>query len=121
MELTEEIKSAARQLGQSLRQDSYIRTYLSAVQEIQNDSDASALEKKMYDVYESLIARQQAGEQLSREETRDFYDLRQQVQSHPLISKRDNTLRLVKPYLNQVAEEIGFLLGVDYTALAKEQ
>lgn len=121
MELAEEIKAAARQLGQSLRQDANIRAYLSAAQEVQNDSEAGALEKKMYKTYESLIARQQAGEHLSREEIRDFNDLRQQVQSHPLISKRDNVLRLVKPYLNQVAQEISFVLGVDYTALAKEQ
>lgn len=119
MELTEEIRTAARQLGQFLRQEDYIRTYLDTLKEIQADPEASMLEKNMYEVYESLLARQQAGEQLSQEDTRAFYQLRQQVQSHPLISKRDNILRLVKPYLSQIADEISFPLGVDYTALAK--
>ena len=40
---------------------------------------------------------------------------------HPLIARRNDMLRLVKPYLNQIAEEISFVLGVDYSALAKPQ
>lgn len=121
MELTNEIQTAARQLGQSLRQEEYVRAYLDALNECQIDARASALEKHMYEVYEALIARQQAGEQLSQEDTRDFYELRQQVQAHPLIFRRNDLLRLVRPYLNQVAEEISFLLGVNYAALAKPQ
>lgn len=121
MELNEEIKAAARQLGQSLRQYDYVRSYLDAFEEIQADPEASAMEEKMYDLYEALIARQQAGEILDREDTRLFYELRQQVQNHPLISKRNDMLRLAKPYLSQVADEISFLLGVDYAVLAKPQ
>lgn len=119
MELTEEIRIAARQLGQSLRQEDYIRAYLDALNECQADPEASALEKKMYEVYEALIARQQAGEQLSQEEIRSFNELRRQVQANPLISRRNNMLNLAKPYLSQIADEISFPLGVDYTALAK--
>ncbi len=121
MELTEEIQTAASQLGQSLRQDEHVRAYLDSLKEFQSDPEASALEKKLYEVYETLLARQQAGEQLSQEDIRPFNELRGQVQSHPLISRRNDMLRLVKPYLNQVAEEISFPLGVDYTALAKPQ
>lgn len=72
MELTQEIQTAARQLGQSLRQAEHVRAYLDALKESQIDPQASALEKKMYEVYEALIARQQAGEQLSQEEIRPF-------------------------------------------------
>jgi cell fate (sporulation/competence/biofilm development) regulator YlbF (YheA/YmcA/DUF963 family) len=119
MQLTEEIKTAARQLGQALRHDDYVRAYLDALKESQTDPDASALEKNMYDVYEALIARQQTGELLDQEDARAFYELRRRVQAHPLISKRDDLLRLIQPNLAQVAEEIGFVLGVDYTALAR--
>lgn len=121
MELTEEIKVAARQLGQSLRHDDYIRTYLDALRETQTDPGASALEKKMYEEYKTMITHQQSGEELNQDDTRLFYELRQQVQNHPLISKRTDKLRLVKPYLVQIAEEISCVLDVDYAALAKPQ
>ncbi len=100
MELTEEIKTTALQLGQALRQDEDVRAYLDALQQTQTDPDASALEKKMHEVYEGLIARQQVGEQLNQEDTRAFYELRQLVQHHPLISKRNDLLSSIKPYLN---------------------
>ncbi len=121
MELGEEIKAAARQLGQALRQDDYIRTYIDALKAAQIDPDASALEKKMYDEYKALIARQQVGEGFNQEETRAFFELHQEAQNHPLISKRHDKLRLVKPYLAQIAEEISCVLDVDYAALAKPQ
>jgi cell fate (sporulation/competence/biofilm development) regulator YlbF (YheA/YmcA/DUF963 family) len=119
MELTKEIQTAARQLAQCLHQDKHIRTYLEALEESQTDPEASALEKQMYDEYEALIARQQAGEMLSQEDTRSFYELRQKVQDHPLISRRDRLHRQIKPYLNEIAQEISFALGADYTVLAK--
>lgn len=119
MELSEEIQLAARQLGQSLQHDEYVHAYLDALQESQTDLEASTLEKKMYEVYEALITHEQSDEQLGQTDIHPFNELRQQVQAHPLIVKRNNLLRLVKPFLNQVADEISFVLGVDYLALAK--
>ena len=119
MELTLEIQTAARHLGQCLRQDAYIHKYLDALEETRTDPEVSALESKMYAEYERLIAREQEGEILSSDDTREFYELRQQVQDHPLISTRHRTLRQFRPYLNQIAEEISLVLGVDYTTLAK--
>lgn len=119
MELTPEIKTAARHLGQCLRQDDYIRKYLDALEETHIDPEASALEKNMYDEYERLIAREQAGEILSNADTRNLYELRQQVHDNPLISRRNRMHRQIRPYLNQIAEEISSVLGVDYTILAK--
>ena len=119
MELTPEIQDAARHLGQCMRQDDYVRTYLDALEESHTNPEASALEKNMYDEYERLIAREQAGEILSNADTRDFYELRQQVQDNPLITRRNHMHRQIRPYLNQIAEGISFLLGVDYTILAK--
>lgn len=119
MVLTSEIQAAASQLGECLQQDRHIRTYLDALEESRTDPEASTLETRMYEEYEALIARQQAGEMLSQEDTCVFYELRQQVQDHPLISRRDRLHRQIRPYLNEIAEEISFALGVDYTALAK--
>ncbi len=119
MELPEEIKNAAQALGISLRQDDFMRAYLEAVEEVQADPDARQLEERFYVSYNSLITRQQSGEQIGGEEMHAFFELRRRVQEHPAISKRDNELRLIKPYLTDVADEISTSLGMDYTTLAR--
>jgi cell fate (sporulation/competence/biofilm development) regulator YlbF (YheA/YmcA/DUF963 family) len=121
MQVTEEIKDAARQLGQALWQDDYIRLYLDVLQATQADPDASALEKKMYEAYEGLIGRQQTGEESSEEDIQTFRKLRSQVQQHPLVSQRTDMLNTIRPYLRQIAEEISSVLGVDFAALARTQ
>jgi cell fate (sporulation/competence/biofilm development) regulator YlbF (YheA/YmcA/DUF963 family) len=118
VELPEEIKNAAQALGKSLHADDFLRAYLEAVEAFRADLEARQLEEQLYATYNALIARQGAGEQLSREETQDFYDLRRQVQADPAISKRDNELRLIKPHLAEIADEINAPLGVDFTTLA---
>lgn len=121
IKLSEEIQIAAHQLGQSLRQDDHIQAYLNALQECQDDPQASALEKRMYEVYQALIARQQVGEQLGQEDIQPFNELRQQVQANPLISRRHDMLQFARPFLNEIAGEISSVLDVDYVALAKPQ
>lgn len=119
MELDEKIRAAALQLGQVLRQDERVQAYLDALKETQSDPQASALEKKMYEVYEELVTCQQVCEQPDPELIRAFYELRRQVQMHPLISKRYEMLSVLQPHLNEIAEEINFVLGVDFSALAR--
>lgn len=121
MDVPEEIRDAASALGKSLRQSDYLRPYLDAIEIFQADPEARALEMQLYDTYSSLLTRQQAGEKLSSEETQAFYDLRRRAQIHPVISRRENALRLLKPYLVQIAEEISALLGMDYTTLARSE
>ena len=99
--------------------DDYIRKYLDALEETRTNPEVSALESKMYAEYERLMAREQQGEILSDEDTREFYELRQQVQDNLLILRRNRLHRQIRPYLYQIAEEISFVLGVDYIALAK--
>ncbi len=119
MELDEKIKVAALQLGQALRQDERVQAYLDALKETESDPEASTLEKKMYEVYEKLVTCQQVCEQPDPQLTRTFYELRHQVQTHPLISKRYEMLSVLQPHLNEIAEEINFVLGVDFSALAR--
>lgn len=121
MVLTDEIKKAAQALGKSLHDDEFMRPYHQAVAEYESDPEAVELENQLYTLYEELVKRQQAGEQISREETKAFYELRQRVQSHPLIVKRNNALQMIKPFLADVADEISMLLGVDYTTLVKPE
>lgn len=119
MELINKIQATARQLGQSLRWDKHVRAYLDAEAKCQADPEASALEKKMDLLYETLIAHEQSEELDSREDMNEFERVRKQVLEHPLISNRNDIHRMVRPYLNQVAEAISIGLGMDYKFLAR--
>lgn len=121
MELTPEIKAAALDLVNAMRQDETIQLYLSARDAVENDPQASALENQLIELYESLINRQQQGEKLSEEDIQAFNSLRYQVRVHPLIAQRENALAQIKPYLAQIADEISYTLGIDYTTLADVQ
>ena len=119
MLLNEEITTAAQSLGKALRKDSYLRDYLEAVERFKADPEASELEARLYSLFDQFTARQQAGEQLSREEVDGFYALRNQVGVNPRVAERDSVLQALKPYLAEIADEISSMLGVDYIDLAK--
>ncbi|MCX8063270.1 MAG: YlbF family regulator [Anaerolineales bacterium] len=121
MELNPEIQTAALNLVRAMKDDTTIRLYLSAKEAVQNDPEASALENQLIELYESLIQRQQQGEKLSEEDIQAFNSLRYQVRVHPLIAQRENALAQIKPYLAQIADEISYTLGIDYTILADAQ
>lgn len=118
MELTPEIKTAALALVEAMKNDPTIRRYLSAKEAVENDPEADRLETQLIDLYENLINRQQQGEKLSEEDIETFNSLRYQVRMHPLIAQRENALAQIKPYLAQIADEISYPLGIDYTTLA---
>jgi len=118
MILSEELKQAAQALGQSLRATDVVQAYLDAQARLQADPQAASLEERFQKLYQDLMARQQAGEQLTRAEVDEFYALRSQAQSHPLIAERDFALSQVKSYLAKVALDLSQQSGVDYTTLA---
>ena len=119
MGLSQDLINAACSLGRALRADPNVQAYLQIQARLQADTEASALEKRLYSLYEELLARQQAGEDLSQAELEAFYSLRRQVQTHPGIVEREATLRLLKPYFADITDELNLLLGVDFTALAR--
>lgn len=121
MELTPEIKQAALDLAEAIKNDETIRIYLSAKEAVQNDPEAAGFEGQLIELYESLITRQQQGDKLSEEEIDAFNRLRYQVRVHPLIAQRESALAQIKPYLAQIADEISYILGIDYTTLADVQ
>jgi len=118
--LSPEIEQAARALGQALRAQPAMEAYLAAAQRVAADAEASELEKQVYAVYEALIARQQAGEQIPRAEIQAFYTLRDRFFSHPLVEERENALQLLKGLLLETAARLSEPLGVDYTILARK-
>ena len=119
MKLSDELEQTAQALGQSLRATEDAQAYLQAQARVQADPEASPLDERLSGLYQELLARQRAGEQLAQAEVDEFYALRSQAQSQPLIAERDFALSQLKSYLAQAALDLSNNLGVDYTALAR--
>jgi len=113
-----ELLESARALGATLNQAKSVQAYLQAKTEAEANTESASLEAHMLDVYQTLTTRQQNGEQLTQSEVQEFYALRNQVQSHPLIQTRDTALAQVKSVFAEAGTEITNQLGVDFTALA---
>jgi cell fate (sporulation/competence/biofilm development) regulator YlbF (YheA/YmcA/DUF963 family) len=113
-----ELLESARTLGATLNQAKAVQTYVQAKTEAESNLEAASLEANMLEVYQVLTTRQQNGEQLTQSEVQEFYALRNQAQSHPLIQTRDAALAQVKGVFAEAGTEITNQLGVDFTALA---
>ena len=118
MNLPEDLQQAAQEFGLALRAHETVRSYLAAQQAVLADAEARELDERSRAMYEDLVARQQNGEQLPREEVEAFYALNQQARSHPLIAERDAALALVKSTFVNVGQDLSLALGIEYTALA---
>lgn len=119
MPLSEELQKACEALGRALAASPAVQEYRQAQARLEDDPEARSLEEEFQTLYQRLLARQQAGEELPREEVDRFYRLRNQVESHPLIVERDLALSELKGYFADVAFQLSALLGADYTALAR--
>ncbi|MGD2178094.1 MAG: YlbF family regulator [Anaerolineae bacterium] len=119
MGLPEDVRQAAQELGRSLGASYAVQSYLAAQAQLESDPDASALELRFQTLYQDLLARQRAGEDLPQEELNEFYGLRERVQSHPLIVERELALGELKSYLVDIALELSVRLQVDYPTLAQ--
>jgi cell fate (sporulation/competence/biofilm development) regulator YlbF (YheA/YmcA/DUF963 family) len=118
MEIPQEIIKAAQELGSCLRDHASVQAYLDCKQRVDADPDVIALEDRLEALYSELLTREQSGESLTREDLEPYYDLREQVRQHPLLSMRDAQLQMVQPMFAQISTEISNILGMDYTALA---
>jgi len=116
--MNDEIEAAARALGEALHEADVVQAYLQARADREADTELAALEGHLQAVYETLVARQRSGEQLTREEVDGFYALRDQVQAAPRIRARDAALADVKRLFADAATAISNQLGVDFTNLA---
>ena len=118
MALDNELKQAADNLGQRLRRHETVQAYLAAVAELEANQEMAARDAQYQEMYQSLIARQRAGEQLTNAEVEAFQTLRSQVQGHPLVMARDMALNDAQRFLVNVGYDLSMELGLDYSALA---
>lgn len=117
-ELHPDVQQAAAAFGAALRAMPVMQPYLEARARFEADPEAIALEAELTALYEALVARQRAGEILSREETEQFYALRTRVYAHPLVAVREAALAEAKTALQEAGMQLSIDLGVDYPTLA---
>jgi len=117
--LTEELRTAARALGEALHGSGAVQKYLKASADCEADPGAVGLENRLLALYAELTARQHRGEILPRSEIEALNALRRQVHEHPRISDRDAATMQVKPFFAEIADEINLPLGVEFAALAQ--
>jgi len=120
MPFTEEIRQAAENLGKHLGADPSVQEYVNLKEKIQQDAEVASLERKFVHLYETLANRQQNGEVLGRSELDEYYNLKIQVQDHPLIAARDYQLEIVKAFFAQTSQRITSALGIEYTEFANQ-
>jgi len=118
MILPDEIQQVAQKLGQGLHETSEVTSYLQAAQAARDNPDATALEEKLLILYQHLADLERSGQDLDQSELTEYYQLREQVRSHPLIATRDEHLQMVKLIFSDAGQMITSVLGVDFTALA---
>ena len=118
-ELPQDIQNAARDLANALLADPLAKAYQSAIADFDKDIKAAAVEKSFMDLYAGLIKCQHKGESFSQAEAQQFYAMRNQYYTHPLVVSRNNAMGAFKPLLADAAEQISMQIGLDFTELAK--
>ena len=117
--LTKELQYAACDLGETLRASSSVQAYLKAQTDCETDPEASDLENRLQALYQELVGRQQRGELLQHSEIDAYNVMKSQVHHNPLIQERDAALSLVKQTFTEIADNLSFPLGIEFTTLAK--
>jgi cell fate (sporulation/competence/biofilm development) regulator YlbF (YheA/YmcA/DUF963 family) len=118
MDLTNEIRQAAEDLGKRLGAEAGIQEYVDLKLRTQQDLEIAGLEAKYNRLHEELTGREQEGVVLERSELDEYYQLKRKVEDHPFIAARDMQLQEVKALFNQTAQHMTAILGIDYATLA---
>jgi cell fate (sporulation/competence/biofilm development) regulator YlbF (YheA/YmcA/DUF963 family) len=118
MNLTEEIITAATEVGKTLSKSPEVMEYQEAVLAIQNNPEVFQLENKVNQSYEKLATQERAGQTLDQAELQNYYTIRSQLRQDPLISARDEKQQMVKLLFNDVLQTMTPILGIDFTILA---
>lgn len=119
MDLPDALREAAETLGRRLGESDVAQAYRAAQARVDADPEARSLDERFQALYRSLLARQQAGQELPQGELDEFYARRSRARQRPLIAGRDFALRALKNYFADAALELGIELGADFTTLAE--
>ncbi len=117
MARSNDLISAARELGLALNSSPVVQEYLQSRDAVRNNPELFQLEEEIERTYQELVARQQNGEVLSPGEVNNFYDLRERYTGHPLVVRLEQCQEAAKSLFEQTGSLISSILSVDYTKL----
>lgn len=117
--MTDEIIATARELGAALNATSEVQAFLRADEAFRNNRELQQLENQIEEAYAELVKRQRSGAMILKQEVNDFYRLREQFTTHPLVIEREACLASVKTIFEQAGTVLNSILSVDYTELAE--
>ena len=118
MPITDEIQQAARDLGALLAAEAAVVEFAHLKQITASDPEVISLEARHAALYESLAQCQASSQSLDLDELDQYYDLKSQVQEHPLIAAREAHLVSVKALFARAAQHLSGPLGLDFSAYA---
>ena len=119
MELMAEITQTAQELGALLGAEASVNSYLTLVETVQQNAETAALEARFDQLYQKLAEQEQLGQPLDRGELDEYYALKRQVQTHPLIIERNDQHTAIQALFAETAQRMTTILGFDYTAFAR--
>ena len=121
MDRSEAILQAAQVLGAALKNTPEMQAFEQANAAARADAQVNALEADVLALYNTLIARQQAGQVLAQYDLNRYYKMRDELVRHPLIEARDVRMKDVKALFETAGGAISSVLTMDYTALVLEE
>lgn len=118
MEISNDLLSAAQELGTILAASPVVQEYLQAHEALIKNSYLQQLEVKIEQTYEEFLNGGRDGEMFNSERMEDFYDLQVAYSSHPLVIQHSRCERALKDLFGEIGGMISSILSVDYTQLA---
>lgn len=108
-------------MGEALANNPAVQEFVQADAAVKSSEEVTKLEADVVALYNDLTSRQQAGEILSPQEINRFYNLRDQLSRHPLVAKRETSMKAAKALFEQAGSAMSSILTLDYTALVLEE
>jgi cell fate (sporulation/competence/biofilm development) regulator YlbF (YheA/YmcA/DUF963 family) len=116
-ELRPEVKQAAQNLGNALKNTPLLRAYAEAAAKMEADAQATALLDELQRVQSDIRVRQSQGG-VTRADIASLRELQYRVQTHPTISAFLDAQQDAKAFMPEVNQEISQLLGIDFASVA---
>jgi cell fate (sporulation/competence/biofilm development) regulator YlbF (YheA/YmcA/DUF963 family) len=117
-ELRPELKQAAQNLGNALKNTPPLRAYADAAAKMEADAQATALLDELQRAQSDVRVRQSNGG-VTQDDIARLRQLQYQVQTHPTIAAFIEAQQEATAYLPQVNQEISQLLGIDFASLGR--
>ena len=118
--ISPDVHQAALKLGEALKASRTVLAFLDAQRELDADPEAAALKARLAEVYDSIIARQSAGQVIPSGEIDEYYALENQVHSRPSLSNQEARLDELKDLMSETNELLSNALGINLLDLIQD-